>query len=291
MKVSYYPGCSLEETAQAYDVSARRVCQHLGIDLEEIPQWSCCGSSPGLKMNHLLSTSLGAHNLAQAQRQELSEVVIPCPFCFRRLLSAKQEVQADRQLKTQVEDAIGAELHDDLNVSNLLGFLRYSVGLDTIGANVKKPLAGLKVLPYYGCYLVKPGAVTGYDDPENPVSMDQILASLGAEVLPWDFKTECCGASLAVSKTDVVRELSGRLIREATWRGADALVVACQLCQANLDLRQAEIGRLDKKKYALPILYFTQLIGLAFGLPYTDLGLKCHIVNPKHMLASKDVLQ
>jgi heterodisulfide reductase subunit B len=281
----------LEETAQAYDVSARRVCQHLGIDLEEIPQWSCCGSSPGLKMNHLLSTSLGAHNLAQAQRQELSEVVIPCPFCFRRLLSAKQEVQADRQLKTQVEDAIGAELHDDLNVSNLLGFLRYSVGLDTIGANVKKPLAGLKVLPYYGCYLVKPGAVTGYDDPENPVSMDQILASLGAEVLPWDFKTECCGASLAVSKTDVVRELSGRLIREATWRGADALVVACQLCQANLDLRQAEIGRLDKKKYALPILYFTQLIGLAFGLPYTDLGLKCHIVNPKHMLASKDVLQ
>jgi heterodisulfide reductase subunit B len=291
MKVSYYPGCSLEETAQAYDVSARRVCQHLGIDLEEIPQWSCCGSSPGLKMNHLLSTSLGAHNLAQAQRQELSEVVIPCPFCFRRLLSAKQEVQADRQLKTQVEDAIGAELHDDLNVSNLLGFLRYSVGLDTIGANVKKPLAGLKVLPYYGCYLVKPGAVTGYDDPENPVSMDQILASLGAEVLPWDFKTECCGASLAVSKTEVVRELSGRLIREATWRGADALVVACQLCQANLDLRQAEIGRLDKKKYALPILYFTQLIGLAFGLPYTDLGLKCHIVNPKHMLASKDVLQ
>lgn len=291
MKVSYYPGCSLEETAQAYDVSARRVCQHLGIDLEEIPQWSCCGSSPGLKMNHLLSTSLGAHNLAQAQRQELSEVVIPCPFCFRRLLSAKQEVHADRQLKTQVEEAIDAELNGDLNVSNLLGFLRYSVGLDTIGANVEKPLAGLKVLPYYGCYLVKPGAVTGYDDPENPVSMDQILAALGAEVLPWDFKTECCGASLAVSKTEVVRELSGRLIREATWRGADALVVACQLCQANLDLRQAEIGRSDKKKYAIPILYFTQLIGLAFGLPYKDLGLKSHIVNPKNMLASKDLLQ
>jgi heterodisulfide reductase subunit B2 len=291
MKVSYYPGCSLEATAQAYDVSARKVCQRLAIDLEEIPEWSCCGSSPGLKMDHLLSTSLGAHNLAQAQRQQLSEVVIPCPFCFRRLLSAKQEVQADGNLKNQVETAIGAELNDDLSVLNLLGFLRYSVGLETIAANVKKPLTGLKVLPYYGCYLVKPGTVTGYDDPENPVSMDQILTSLGAEVLPWDFKTECCGASLAVSKTDVVCELTGRLIREATWRGADALVVACQLCQANLDLRQAEIGQSDKKKYDIPILYFTQLMGLAFGLPYKDLGLKSHIVNPKKMLASKDVLQ
>jgi heterodisulfide reductase subunit B len=242
-------------------------------------------------MDHLLSTSLGAHNLAQAQRQQLAEVVIPCPFCFRRLLSAKQEVQADRQLKTQVEEAIGAELRDDLSVFNLLGFLRYSVGLETIAAHVKKPLRHLKVLPYYGCYLVKPGTVTGYDDPENPVSMDQILASLGAEVLDWDFKTECCGASLAVSKTETVCELSGRLIREAVYRGADALVVACQLCQANLDIRQAEIGRMDKKKYDIPVLYFSQLMGLAFGLPYKDLGLKGHIVNPKNMLASKDLLQ
>lgn len=283
MKVSYYPGCSLEETAQAYDISARKVCQNLGIDLEEIPEWSCCGSSPALKMDGLLSTSLGAHNLAQAQRQQLSEVVIPCPFCFRRLLSAKQEVEEDHQVKTQVEGSIGAEMSDDLNILNLLGFLRYSVGLETIATHVKKPLRNLKVLPYYGCYLVKPATVTGYDDPENPVSMDQILESLGATVLPWDFKTECCGASLALSKTETVCELSGRLIREAIWRGADAVVVACQLCQANLDTRQANIGS------TLPVLYFTQLMGLAFGLPYKDLGLKRHIVNPKNMLISKDV--
>lgn len=291
MKVSYYPGCSLEETAQAYDISARKVCQHLGIDLQEIPKWSCCGSSPALKTDRLLSTSLGAHNLAQAQRQQLGEVVIPCPFCFRRLLSAQEEVQKDSQLKTQVEDAISSKLNSDLNILNLLGFMRYSVGLESIGANVKKPLKNLKVLPYYGCYLVKPSTVTHYDNPENPVSMDQLLESLGAEVLQWDFKTECCGASLTLSKTKTVCELTGRLIREATFRGADAVVVACQVCQINLDTRQAEIGRLDKKKYAIPVLYFTQLMGLAFGLPYKDLGLKSHIVNPKNMLASKDVLQ
>jgi heterodisulfide reductase subunit B len=291
MKVSYYPGCSLEETAQAYDISARKVCQHLGIDLQEIPEWSCCGSSPALKMDRLLSTSLGAHNLALAQRQELSEVVIPCPFCFRRLLSAQEEVQKDSQLKTRVEDTISSKLNRDLNIFNLLGFMRYSVGLESIGANVKKPLKNLKVLPYYGCYLVKPTTVTHYDNPENPVSMDQVLESLGAEVLQWDFKTECCGASLTLSKTKTVCELTGRLIREATYRGADAVVVACQVCQINLDTRQADIGRMDKKKYAIPVLYFTQLMGLAFGLPYKDLGLKSHIVNPKNMLVSKDVLQ
>lgn len=290
MKVSYYPGCSLEETAQAYDVSARKVCKNLGIDLEEIPKWSCCGSSPALKMDRLLSTSLSAHNLAQAQRQQLSKVVIPCPFCFRRLLSAKQEVQEDEQVKTRVEDSIVAELSDDLSVFSLLGFLRYSVGLEAIGANVKKPLKNLKLLPYYGCYLVKPTTVTGFDNPENPVSMDQILESLGAKVLQWDFKTECCGASLTVSKPKTVCELGGRLIREATWRGADALVVACQLCQANLDTRQAYMGRMDKKKYAMPVLYFTQVMGLAFGLPDKNLGLKRHIVNPKNMLLSKDLL-
>ena len=290
MKVSYYPGCSLEETAQAYDVSARKVCKNLGIDLEEIPKWSCCGSSPALKMDRLLSTSLGAHNLAIAQRQQLSEVVIPCPFCFRRLLSAKQEVQENEQVKTRVEDSITAELSDDLSVFSLLGFLRYSVGLETIGANVKKPLKNLKLLSYYGCYLVKPATVTGFDNPENPVSMDQILESLGAEVLQWDFKTECCGASLTISKTKTVCELGGRLVREATWQGADALVVACQLCQANLDTRQTDMGRMDKKRYAMPVLYFTQLMGLAFGLPYKELGLKRHIVNPKNMLLSKDFL-
>jgi heterodisulfide reductase subunit B len=290
MKVSYYPGCSLEETAQAYDVSARKVCKNLGIDLEEIPKWSCCGSSPALKMNRLLSTSLGAHNLAQAQRQQLSKVVIPCPFCFRRLLSAKQEVQEDEEVKTRVEDSIAAELSDDLSVFSLLGFLRYSVGLKAIGANVKKPLKNLKLLPYYGCYLVKPATVTGFDNPENPVSMDQILESLGAKVLQWDFKTECCGASLTISKPKTVCELGGRLIREATWRGADALVVACQLCQANLDTRQAYMGRMDKKRYAMPVLYFTQLMGLAFGLPDKNLGLKRHIVNPKNIFLSKDLL-
>jgi heterodisulfide reductase subunit B2 len=291
MKVSYYPGCSLEETAAAFDISVRRVCDHLGVALEEIPDWSCCGSSPALKMDQLLSTSLGAHNLAQACNQQLEEVVIPCPFCYRRLLSAQQETQRDPRVKEDVQEAIGAELDDNLKVLSLLGFLRYSVGLEAIAAKVQKPLKGLKVLTYYGCYLVKPAAVAKFDDDEEPVSMDQLLEALGAEVLPWSFKTECCGASLAISKTDKACELTGRIIREAAYRKADAIVVACQLCQANLDTRQVQIGKLHEAEYNIPIIYFTQLMGLAFGMSYKELGMHRHLTSPQAMLKSKGVIQ
>jgi heterodisulfide reductase subunit B2 len=291
MKVSYYPGCSLEETAAAYDLSARTVCRHLGVELAEIPDWICCGSSPALKMNHLLSTSLAAHNLSLADRQNHGEVVIPCPFCFRRLISAKDETQADQGFKKEVEAAIGQAVNPDLKVTSLLGFLRYELGLEAIRDKVLKPLKGLKVLPYYGCYLVKPTAVTRFDDPEHPVSMDEVLDALGAEVLSWDFKTECCGASLAVSKTDTVLSLTGRLIREAAYKKADAIVVACQLCQANLDMRQTQIGKKDHASYHLPILYFTQLMGLAFGLSSKELGLGRHLTRPQELFRSKGITQ
>lgn len=287
MKVSYYPGCSLEVTAKPYDTSAQKVCRQLGIEFEEVPEWCCCGSSPALKMDHLLSVSLSARNLAQIEKQALEEVVIPCPFCFRRLLTAQEEINADEGLKQQVADIIQAELNGKLHIENLLGFLRHKVGLDAIRDNIKRPLHGLKVLAYYGCYLVKPAQLTHFDDPENPVSMDEILTALGAEVLDWDFKTECCGAGLSLSKTEKVVELAGRVIREAAWRKADALVVACQLCQANLDMRQDEINRMDGKVYGLPILYFTQLMGVAFGMAPKDLGLTHHLVDPLPMLKGK----
>jgi heterodisulfide reductase subunit B len=291
MKVSYYPGCSLEETAQAFDLSVRKVCDHLDVSLEEVPGWSCCGSSPALKMDHLLSSSLAAHNLALAHSRQMDEMVIPCPFCFRRLLSAQQETQASPRIRQAVQEAVGAELDDGLKVHSLLGFLRHTVGLEAIGAKIQKPLEGMKVLPYYGCYLVKPASVTRYDDPEYPVSMDQLLAALGAEVLPWDFKTECCGAGLAFSKADTVCELSGRIIREAVYRQADALAVACQLCHANLDMRQTQIGKRHGTRYHMPIVYFTQLMGLAFGISSKSLGLSRHLTSPKEMLQSKGVFQ
>lgn len=287
MKVSYYPGCSLEGTAKPFDESTRKILGALDVAIEEIPDWSCCGSSPALKMDRMLSTSLAAHNLALAEDQHLENLVIPCPFCFRRLLSAREEIDTDQNVRQRVTKAIERELSGDIHVHNLVGFLRYTIGLDTIAAKVKKPLKGLRIVPYYGCYLVKPSGITHFDNPEQPVSMDELLEVLGVEVMDWDFKTECCGAGLSVSKTETVCELSGRVIREAGWKQADAIVVACQLCQANLDMRQEEIGKKDGKKYKIPVIYFTQLLGLAFGMPAKELKLSHHLVNPMPMLTKK----
>ncbi len=277
----------MEGTARHYDRSTRETCRALGVDLEEPSGWSCCGSSPALKMDRLLSVSLAAHNLVLTEKGEASGVLVPCPFCYRRLLSAQEEVREDAELRAKVESTIEAKLDGRLNIYNILEFLRHEVGLDAIRATVRRPLSGIKVVPYYGCYLVKPPAVTHFDDPEDPVSMDEILETLGAEVLDWDFKAECCGSGLSLSKTEKVVELSGRLIREAVWRGADAIVVVCQLCHANLDMRQNEIGKLDGKKYRVPILYLTQLIGLASGISPEPLGMKHHLVNPLPVLRKR----
>lgn len=281
MKASYYPGCSLEGTAKPYDHSSRAVCKFLGIDLEDIPDWSCCGSSPALKMNGDLSTALAAHNLALSETQSVADVVIPCPFCFRRLLSAQSELAVDPDLKARVEGAIEAEVNGTTGVHSLLGFLTERVGAAGVRDKVRRPLKGLRVAPYYGCYLVKPHGVTGFDDPENPTSMDSLLSALGADVVDWDFKTECCGAGLAVSKTETVRDLCRRIVAEAAHQKADAIVVACQLCQANLDMRQ--------DNGAMPVLYFTQLMGLAFGMSAKELGLKHHLASPMKMLKAKGI--
>lgn len=290
MKVSYYPGCSLEATGKPYNDSTREVCEALGVELLEVPDWACCGSSPALKMNGLLSAALSGVNLALLEKQEPADVVAPCPFCYRRLLSAQDEMRQNPKLKGRVQEAIEAELAGSLEIHNLVGLLREKVGLTAIASRLVKPLAGLKVVPFYGCYMVKPAQVTGCNDPEDPTALDEILAALGAEVLDWDFKTECCGAGLSLSKTEKVVELSGRLVREAAYRGADAIVVACQLCQANLDLRQGQIGKQDQQKYHLPIIYFTQLMGLAFGLAPEILGLHHHLVDPLGLLKKKGLI-
>ncbi len=291
MKVSYYPGCSLHSTGKVYDRSARAVCGALGVDLQEVGQWVCCGSSAALKTSRLASTALSGMNLAFLEREEPSEAVAPCPFCYRRLATAQEEMRRDPKLKAEVEELVEGELSDRVQIHNLVDFLREKVGLAAIAARVTRPLAGLKVVPYYGCFMVKPRQVTGCKDAENPTSLDEILGgALGAEVLDWDFKTECCGAGLSLSKTEKVVELTGRIIREAAFRGAEAVVVACQLCQTNLDMRQARIGREDGKEYDLPILYFTELMGLALGVAPAALGLGQHLVDPQALLRKKGLI-
>lgn len=287
MNIGYYPGCSLEVTAKAFDLSFRQSCDTLGIALEEVPEWQCCGSSAALKKSRRLSLALAAHNLTQTRQLGLNDLVAPCPFCHRRLLSAQQEISGASTVDDDLEDMVPGARQQPVSLHSLLGFMLRSVGLPALKAAIQKPLQGLRVIPYYGCYTVKPAAITQFDDPEHPTAMDRILAELGAEVLDWDFKTECCGASLSLSKTDMVLELSGRLLKEAVWRGADVIAVVCQLCHSNLDLRQAEIWKRQGTKHHLPILYITQLMGLAFGHAPGALGIRHHIMDPMPVLREK----
>ncbi|MGC8659201.1 MAG: CoB--CoM heterodisulfide reductase iron-sulfur subunit B family protein [Desulfomonilaceae bacterium] len=287
MKVSYYPGCSLEGTARSYDASVRQVCRILGIELDEPKDWTCCGASPALKINNLLSVSLTARNLALMEKTNNTDVVAPCPFCSRRLKSANEELKNNPELKQKTQEVIDDEIAGKLVIHNLLGFISEQIGMEAIMSRISKPLKGLKLIPYYGCYVVKPPSVTQYDDAERPTSLDKILETLGADVLDWDFKSECCGAGLALSKTEKVAELSGRLVSEAAWRGAEMIVVVCPLCQANLDMRQGDANSRVKTGSGIPIVYFTQLIGLAFGLAPAELGLNHHIIDPVPALRQK----
>jgi heterodisulfide reductase subunit B len=276
MKVVYYPGCSLSTTGRAYDLSARAVCAALGIELTEPTDWVCCGSSAAYKTNRLLSLALAAENLNLATAADSGPLVTPCPYCFRRLYSAAREIGADAALRAQVDAALGQPYAGDPGVQNLLGLLRYGIGLEAIRARVTRPLSGLRVVAYYGCALTRPPAGTGYDHPENPRSLDEVLAALGAEVIDWNYRTECCGAGLAVPRAAVVTGLVGRIVEQARLAGAQSIVLACQLCHSNLDMRQAGAR--------VPILYFTQLMGLAFGLPEAALGLRHHRVDPRPQL-------
>jgi len=283
MKYAYYPGCSLHSTAREYDHSTREVCEALGIELKEIPDWNCCGASSAHSLDHDLGVALPLRNLAIAERMGM-DVIAPCAACFSRLKSADAAVKDDADLLAKMKDQAGIEYNGSIQVQSLLSAI-YAMGDDAIKSRVKKPLQGLKVACYYGCLLLRPAGVSPFDDPENPVSLDRIMADLGAEPVEWPYKNECCGASLSLSKPEIVVKLTRDILSMAKKAGANCLVTACPLCQGNLDMRQPDIASKYGEKYDMPIFYFTQLMGLAFGLRNEGLGIRQLMVDPVPLLA------
>lgn len=278
VSLGYYPGCSGLGTSLEYDASTRAVCRVLDVHLKDIPDWSCCGSTPAHTVDHLLSTALACRNFAQAETAGITDVVTPCPSCLKNLRNALHHLE-DPLFKARVEALTQRPLQTGHSIKSVLQILIEDVGLDAIAARVVRPLKGLKVVPYYGCLMHRPASAMKFDDPENPTSLDRILEALGAEVLPFPLKVDCCGASFGIPRKDVVTRLSGRLLDLAASLGADVVVVACPLCQMNLDLRQAQVNSANGTRHTLPIPYFTQLMGYAFGLDGGTLGFKKLIVD------------
>jgi heterodisulfide reductase subunit B len=278
LKVSYYPGCSLEGTAREFDASTRAVAQALGIELVDLADWNCCGATSAHATNQRLAVALPARNLVLAE-QAGQDLVVPCAACFNRLKAAERELLAGRW-RGPFDRFEGR-----INVSDLLHFLGRPELMERVAERRRRGLAGLKVACYYGCLITRPPKVTGHE-PENPQVMERVVSALGAEPVKWSFKTECCGGGFAISRPDIVRRLGMRLYRMAAEAGAEAFVVACPLCHANLDMQQQAAARELGAGLYLPVFYFTELIGLALGLS-TGPWLADHFVDPMRLLSSR----
>lgn len=284
--VGYYPGCSLHSTAREYDLSTQAVCQALNLPLVEPHGWVCCGSSAAHRSDPDAALRLPLENLALIEQSGLREVTMPCAACFNRHKAAQFEIRHDSGRKAQMDAAIGYAYQDTVQVSTLVEAITQHVGAEAVRARVQRPLAGLRVVCYYGCLLTRPPEVTGAPHPENPTDMDALVAALGAEVVDWSYKTTCCGAAHSLTRPDIVLKLSDDLIAHAREAGADAIAVSCPLCHTNLDARQFQMG-LDE---AMPVLYFTQLMALAFGLPEKAAALHKNLVDPRPLLKEKGLL-
>jgi heterodisulfide reductase subunit B len=283
MKYAFYPGCSLDSTARDFRKSTEAVCERLGIELKEIPGWTCCGSSPGHASSATLAVSLPVVNLLKAEAMGC-DVVTTCAACYSRLRAANEEMSHDSAVRRSVDDATRAQYRGTVRVRHLLDVLVNDLGLDLIRDYVERPLRGLRVACYYGCLLTRPPKVVAFDDPEHPTTLDRLMTAIGAKPVEWPAKVECCGAGLSLTSPDVMRRLAFGILEMAQRAGADCVAVACPLCQSNLDLRQKESTRAAGSDLSLPVLYFTQLLGLAFGLKPKALGLGKLVVSPRAVL-------
>jgi len=278
MKYAYYPGCSLHSTSREYDISTKAVCQALEIELDEIPDWICCGASSGHMTSELLALALPVKNLVLAREMAL-DTAVACAACYSRLKVANKVMRSN-----------GDAYRGEAKVKHLLEVVIDEYGLAALRDKVRRPLAGLRIAAYYGCLLVRPPEVTQFDDPEDPTTMERLISALGAEPIDWPYKTECCGGSLALTRTHIVAKLCHDILQMAADEGAECIMVACPLCQSSLDLRQAQVNRQYKTDFHMPVLYFTQLIGLALGVGNKELGLSRLIVSPDSLLRAKALI-
>ncbi len=286
---SYYPGCSQGSSAHEYGKSTLVVAGELGIELKEIPDWSCCGASSGHMTNHLLSVALPARNLAIAKREGL-DITVVCAACYNRLRTAQKELLEDEELARRVEELVGGDPRFSGEILHLLDVIFDRLDLEDLKEKVTKPLERLKPVSYYGCLMARPRGMMSGDDYENPRRMDDLLQALGAEVKPWAYKTDCCGGSLSLTRTDIVVNLVNRLFEAAEEAGANCIVTACPMCLANLEMRQSEGTLRFNTVHDLPVFFFTELMALALGSPQAGEWFPRHLIDPQPLLRGAGLL-
>jgi heterodisulfide reductase subunit B2 len=283
MKYAYYPGCSAESTARDQYMSVNEVAKALNIELIELSGWTCCGSTPAHHTDRILSIALPAANLLMAKKTNLDMVVF-CAACYNRMKIANHEIQTNPEIRKEIAATLGEDYDGSVKVSHFVEILINDIGIKKLKDSFTHSLNGLKVASYYGCLLVRPQEVTGFDDPENPMLMDKLVTLMGGESIDWPHKVECCGGGFALSRTDIVVELSNSILGMATASGSQCMAVACPMCQINIDMRQTDILKAKGRDYNLPVIYVTQLVGLCLGISSKKLGMDKCVVSPKPVI-------
>lgn len=277
VKVGYYPGCALHGTGIEYDLSLRNTNEKFNITLVEIEDWSCCGASSSHMTNFKLNAALNTRNLSLAEEQNLLEVLAPCPLCSKAMLEVNQQLRESKELGNEINEVLGKEYKLGVSVLNYLQFVERFY-LPDLKDKIQQRFAGLKAACYYGCLLTRPPEVLKFDDAEQPESFERIVSELGVEPVDWEFRTECCGGGFTLADPELVATLSQRILADAKHNGAEAIIVACPMCHANLDMRQPTIKDMFGIDFDLPIIYLSELIGLAIGLSPDKVALSKHFV-------------
>lgn len=273
---AYFPGCSLETSSKEYDISTRAVFERLGVGLTDVPDWSCCGSSQAHKVDRNMSVAIAGRNLVLAQG--IGDIVAPCASCFMSLKEASVELEHEGPVRTKLQNAGFEFLPGSVRVLSAVE-AAYNILKDgKLEASVQNPLKGLKVASYYGCLLVRPPEIAQFDDPENPTSMDEIMEAVGAIPVDWAQKVECCGNAYILVDKDMVLRMVAKILNSAIGFGADVVVAACPLCQSNLAERHSLMQQKFGLKKTIPVVYFTQLVGLSMGIDNKKLGLNSDVL-------------
>lgn len=273
-KFTYYPGCSSEGSARHLDESLRAIAPVLDIELQDLPDWNCCGASVGhIGGGQLPNLALTGRNLANAQRQGQQDVVTGCAACYLNTHAGNEKIKADVKMRTKVNEALSAgdlSYDEDLKVRHMCEVIVNEVGVDKIKEKVKKPLKGLKVAGYVGCQTVRPFANTAaggeYDTYDDPEFLDSFTEALGAEAVQFQHKTACCGGSVAVMSPDRTLHLIKNILEDAKQAGADVISTPCPLCQTNVEMYQDQINKKFGTDYNIPVVFYSQLMAVAFGM-------------------------
>ncbi|MDP3186678.1 MAG: CoB--CoM heterodisulfide reductase iron-sulfur subunit B family protein, partial [Anaerolineales bacterium] len=273
-------GCSLESLGKNYHISALEVSRELGLELKELEDWNCCGATAYFPVDELLAYTLVSRNLAIAEKTGLKDFVAPCSACYKNAYFTNSYLQKDEDLAEHINYALEADnLHvaGTMKVRHLIEVFIEDVGIEEIRKKVSNPLKGLRVAPYYGCQLVRPRKAK--EDVENPRYFECLLSALGSEPIEYASKTRCCGGSLIITNRKAALDMVHKLLQDAVKNNANVIATTCPMCNVNVEVYQSQVNREFGTDFSIPVMYFTQLMGMALGIDPGRIGVRASMLS------------